>query len=234
MYSMSVVNLSKFQQFAISIRSGFSDWGGNSTGRHAILKGETIMGPVSSELPSLFRSPATKGRQTVEPPAGYSTSFEDDNRAAQTDSPAQWVVLRDDLFFARSSTDLSEDSQAKLRAVRGKLSSSFSMIAVEGYTSDRAASGSSAPDAWRLAAERAISVIRFLVSECQIDPSRFHLRAYGDWTYLPDSPIQKIPKSRPAVVETPGGHPSPAPRPDRGSNDRAVVLLQVQNARFTP
>ncbi len=57
-------------------------------------------------------------------------------------------------------------------------------IAVEGYTDDLSVHTGKLPSNWELSALRATAVVRYLVSEKGLDPSRFSAAGYGEYQPL--------------------------------------------------
>lgn len=235
MYSMSVVNMAKFQQFAVAIRSGFmGDFPGNS-GKYIFVKGETLMGPKASGKPALFRAPG-KSDKGVTPDefSNVSSSFETESNGANGTESLQWTLLTTGLVFSPGATNLTQASRDKLQALRQDLTFSSGMILVEGYTSTPTAETGEPEkeenNPWRLSSERAANVIQYLIKEFGIDRSRFMLKAYGDWVSNPEKPVHK---EWHGSGEAEAGADPNTPSARGTGNDLAAVLLQVEKARAT-
>lgn len=217
MYSMSVINLTKFQQLAIAIRSGsMGNLNGNS-GSFVMTKGETMMGPVPSPKPSLFRAPGKdEGAMSPKENGFLPITYESPHRGVDQVEKLHWQVLTDEVLFPPGSAELNSEGCRKLQDLRDDLTFSSGMVLVEGYTATDTNSAATGP--WQLSSARAAAVIQYLADEIKVERTRFMLRAYGTWRYNPERPLTKVQVD--SVVA-----------PTTGSNDLVVVMLQMQETR---
>lgn len=230
MYSMSVINLEKFKQAAIGIRSGFNGptLQGKESGDSIIEKGyrpllvdnpKPVVVPTKEPLISEPRSinpvPA-KSRAQEARARRVGALMEKINRslAGAASSKSTRVVaenkgvsielIGDMIFFPKNSTELSEEAKRVLRAVSLILGQVPNEISVEGHTSSTDKAGGYSTS-WELSTARATGVVKFILSVANnIDPRRIGVTGYGEY--------------RPA----PGNKSKSAPSPN---NDRVRVFI---------
>ncbi len=199
MYSMSVMDLKKFNEVAISVRSGFSgDFSGK--GIHAYAK-KGAGTDVDSDPVVTGASPSTgpygekeagssdlkrrllienymkdqiamlKLEKTVQPILDV-----DDNRGNR-----YRLIVTDAIVFEPNSTVLSETAKAKLLSTGKTIRDTSLMIQVEGYSRHVTETNSAFSDSWQISAERTRLVGAFLTDEVKINPRRISLINYGEW-----------------------------------------------------
>jgi chemotaxis protein MotB len=199
MYSMSVMDLKKFNEVAISVRSGFSgDFSGK--GIHAYAKkgagtdvdsDPVITGAAPSTGPYGEKESGSsdlkrrllienymkdqiamlKLEKTVQPILDV-----DDNRGNR-----YRLIISDSIMFEPNSTHLSEDAKTKIRQTGQTIRDTSLLVQVEGYSRHTSSSNSPFSDSWQLSAERTRIVGAFLSDEVRINPRRISLINYGEW-----------------------------------------------------
>jgi chemotaxis protein MotB len=201
LYAMSVMNQEKFQQLAISVRSGF---GGSITkGAPTIIS----QGGGISGVPSIVAS----GRQT----GGQADA--DDNQflsmqqtvAAKLDSDrldhAQQVmqayidrhhlqrvmyvhrderglvvtVMTDHMLFARGAADLLPEETGLLTRVAQVINTVPNQVRVEGHTDNLPIHTAQFPSNWELSVVRATTVLRYFESR-KVASHRLEAAGYAD------------------------------------------------------
>jgi chemotaxis protein MotB len=216
MYSMSVLNLEKFKQAAIGIRSGFNGEAlkENQAGESIIEKGSAPA--VAPELPKVLALPEKKSdesgnrarqlkqqreeRQTLRAKRiGELTEKINQRLASLTGATHSTRVLPeakgvaielvgDLVFFPRGSAELSADAKKILGAVANVLSDVPNEISAEGHANSAPPSGS-----WELSTTRATKVVKFLLQAGKIDPRRVSVTGYGEYRPLAGKNLATIP-----------------------------------------
>ncbi|MFC5733556.1 flagellar motor protein MotS [Cytobacillus gottheilii] len=90
------------------------------------------------------------------------------------------LVLQEQILFETGDADLKEQSFPFLNKVATMLSEMHNLVKVEGHTDSRPITTYRYPSNWELSAARSASVIRYLVESQQLDSSRFAAVGYGD------------------------------------------------------
>ncbi len=177
MYSMSVLNVAKFRQAAISIRSGF---GGMVKGQ-----GRSILG--TSGIFSVRPSPIegdTAGvpgqilehlveRIGEDPAARNAVQFGEDERGLVI------TLLSDHLLFDPGRAELRPSAYPTLDKIAETLDKTLNEISIEGHTCDLPPRGSRYPTNWELSFARANKVRGYLVELKGLEADRFSVAAYG-------------------------------------------------------
>lgn len=191
LYSMSVLNIAKFQKLAVSVRSGFNGTQQPVSGPSIVEKGQVnLLGPASEQLdePSKARAPLNL-RQG--PPARMAAPLpgEADLLAkAKTDlkghgavhistNRSGWVVelAGEEIFFKKDSAVLTKPSELVLLDLARIIPRFVSLVGVEGF------SGSSPSAGFSLSSRRALAVLEVLqkggVSEEKLSATGFGVHA---------------------------------------------------------
>lgn len=197
MYSMSVVNIKKFQAVAISIRSGFGgDFGmkGSSlvdAGSSAYMREKTVEAQAQQSRKTIkVVEKTTKAPAGEEPMNVYeyvktqlATLRLDQSYIPVLDLDASdgnrlRVILTDRINFAPGSTSLTPEARAEVRKIGNILKDSTFRAAVDGYS---IADDKDSWKGWSLSMERARQVAIVLVDEMKVNPRRLLLSGYGEW-----------------------------------------------------
>lgn len=177
MYSMSILNLNKFRQVALSIRSGF--------GGMAYAQGRTIVG--------------TSGKYTVRPDEFNgdvvdmpTQAIEKIQRLINEKNLQKSVRLRvderglvvslvsDKVLFARGDAELLTESQKLIYGLAGILKSIPNHVRVEGHTCNLPISSAKFPSNWELSTARASTVVRCMIEQIGISADRLSAAGYAD------------------------------------------------------
>lgn len=121
--------------------------------------------------------------------------FEEMGLSIQLKNGKVYVSLAEKLLFKSGSTDVDPKGQEALRELAAVLAQNPDInIMVEGHTDDvPVISGASIKDNWDLSVKRATSIVRILLENSGIDPTR--ITAAGRGEYLPINP-EKTPEAR--------------------------------------
>jgi len=176
MYAMSVLDLKKFQELAISVRSGF---GGDVEG---VKLGGKASAVASSKLLPL---PHTGGESLIAIGDHIRTDLKKANLLQKVNVTTQddKLIIRmmaDGLFFDRGSADLRHDVKVILHTVASAIRDIPTDIRVEGHTCDLPINTPQFPSNWELSAARAINCVVYLGKNCRISPRRLSAIGYAD------------------------------------------------------
>jgi len=177
LYSMSVMNMAKFRQLAISVRSGF---GGEVEGKGLSIAspGSAInlnpgIGPQAPPTPlqkverEVNRYITKKGLRSVvsvhQEPRGLVVSFRSDH-----------------LLFDRGSAELRPAAQEILKQVAEKIRPLNYPVRVEGHTCNLPIHTAQFPSNWELSTARATNVVRYLIAQGGFPAGRLSAAGYAD------------------------------------------------------
>jgi len=177
LYSMSILNLNKFRQVAISIRSGFA---GLTEGQ-----GRSVMG--SSGQFSVKPSPIvgeTMGVpwQVVQRIQRFvkEHNLQKAIRLRMDERGLVVSLVTDKVLFARGQADLSPAATRIIDGLAATVKQISNQIRVEGHTCDLAVASNKYPSNWELSTARATTVVRHLIEQDEIPPERLSAAGYAD------------------------------------------------------
>ena len=200
MYSMSVMDMKKFNEVAIAIRSGFmGEMSG--TGKHPLPNKASgtdrdtqpvISGNETSANPYYGHA---EGTPTFSEKASITQYIKDQFAMLRLDESIHpvldvaanegnrfVVIVTDQILFDRYSTAITPAAAERLRKAGGALKKTNVKIQLDGYAAPVSTNdASSFQDSWQLSAERVRKAANFLVDELQINPRRIALSNYGEW-----------------------------------------------------
>lgn len=184
LYSMSILNLKKFHEVAVSIRSGFNGI--------AIGQGRSILG--QSGQMSINPSPIDLGSMGLTQRAArqihelvVSAQYKDIVRVRQDERGLIISMLSDKVLFPKGKTEFNPESTKVLDKVIAILSSMPNDIRVEGHTCDLPVRSDKYPTNWELSSARASRVVRYMI-ENGIPAVRLSAAGYADKRPLPGFP----------------------------------------------
>ena len=88
------------------------------------------------------------------------------------------IILPESLVYQSGSADIIHKDM--LRELGRKLKTATGSIRVEGHTASIPVSNGTFPSNWELSIRRAVNVVKFLASECGIDPRNLSAAGYAD------------------------------------------------------
>ncbi len=176
MYSMSVLNLSKFREAAISIRSGF---GGMIQGQGKSPLGTSGMfGPKPSALQG---DTAGVSWKVVKPLVSYIEGSGKDKVEIGEDQRGIVITISSDkMLFQAGSSDIRPGAYQLLDKIAVVLGKIDNMVQIEGHTCDLSPRSGKYPTNWELSTARATNVLRYLVEKKKLPPWRFAAAGYGE------------------------------------------------------
>lgn len=88
------------------------------------------------------------------------------------------IVLAESLLYRSGSADILNPEI--LRRIGRHLATAGGSIRIEGHTDSIPVRNDQFPSNWELSTQRAVNVVKFMISECSIDPRRLSAAGYGD------------------------------------------------------
>ena len=176
MYSMSVLNLARFREVAISIRSGF---GGMVKGQGKSVLGSS--GKFGAKPSPIEGDTAGVSWRILMPLVSYIEKGEGKS-AVQIGEDKRGIVITmssDSLLFDPGSAALKRRALPLLDKIAEMLRQTASQVSVEGHTCDLPPRWSNYPTNWELSTARATEVLRYLVEEKGLVAARFAAAGYG-------------------------------------------------------
>jgi chemotaxis protein MotB len=176
MYSMSVLNVAKFREAAISIRSGF---GGMIKGQGKSVLGSSGMFGVK---PSPIKGDTAGVSWRVLRPLVEHIDTGKDEASVQIGETKRGIVITmssDLLLFAPGSARLNPRALPLMDRIAAMLKQTANAVRVEGHTCDLPPRGSGFPTNWELSTARATEVLRYLVEENGLPALRFAAAGYA-------------------------------------------------------
>lgn len=178
MYSMSVLNLAKFREAAISIRSGF---GGIMPGQGPSILGST--GQMSVRPSPIAGDSTGIAWQIVKPVQTLirETPMIKDNARIYMDHRGLVLSLASDkVLFAPGSADIRPEARSVLTNIAQVLRSVPNEVRVEGHTCNLPTRSGSYPSNWELSTARATNVVRYLIGSGNLSPRRISAAGFAD------------------------------------------------------
>lgn len=178
MYSMSVINLSKFRNVAISIRSGF---GGVIPGQAKSILSSS--GQLSIKPSPLEGDTTGVAWQIVKPLQNYIDQEPAAKRTVRVFLDDRGLVVSlpsDKLLFESGRAEIRPGADPILGRVAGIIRSVTNDIRVEGHTCNLPTKTSLFPSNWELSTARATRVVRYMIDQEKIPPKRLSAAGYAD------------------------------------------------------
>jgi len=204
LYSMSILNLNKFRQVAISIKSGF---GGLVAGQGRSVLGSTGQfgvnpSPIEGDTTGVpFRMVQQIERFVKEKELSKLVKLRVEERGLVVS------LVTSEILFAAGRADLSPKARSILREIGRILLQAPNPIQVEGHTCDLPIASNTYRSNWELSTARATNVVRYLIEKVGLPPERLSAAGYAD--------------TKPLVPNT--------SEPNRSINRRVdIVILRTQ------
>lgn len=177
MYSMSILNLEKFRQVAISIRSGFA---GVVPGQgRSILRSDGQFGVV----PSLIEgNTAGVSWKIVKPLQDFIRNDELLSKNSRMFVDERGLVISlvsDAVIFDAGGAKFTPAARRVLDRVAKALVQIPNNIRVEGHTCNLPTRNRAYTSNWELSCSRATNVVRYFVEDCKMKAVRFSAAGYA-------------------------------------------------------
>jgi chemotaxis protein MotB len=198
LYAMSVLNQEKFEQLAISIRSGFG--GSMMNGTPTIIKSGggvngmpaiTTSSQAVTELPKEGTFPqqvkqvadthdARRLDKAFEILRAYIKKHDLERfmRVVRDERGVVVTVMTDKMLFARGQADLRPEELGLLNELSGVLNTVPNQVRVEGHTDDLPIHTVRFPSNWELSVTRATTVLRYF-EQRGVSPHRLEAAGYA-------------------------------------------------------
>lgn len=216
MYSMSVLNVSKFRDAAISIRSGF---GGIVKGQ-----GKSILGAGSAytakPTPVKIGDTTNAAWGLVKPLVTYIQKNVNTKNNVQVITDQRGIIVSmssDKLLFKPGSADIRSEAYPLLDQIGQTLDRTANIIRVEGHTCDLPPRrGGQYPTNWELSTARATNVLRFFVEIKGLDARAFCAAGYaGTHPLVPNTSEENRRRNRRVDIVIVKGEEFPMGQPVR-------------------
>jgi chemotaxis protein MotB len=178
MYSMSVVNLAKFRQAAISIKSGF---GGIVKGQGASIMNAS--GQVSVRPSPIPGDTTGVAWQIIKPMQVYinKAPYTKDFVRVYTDRRGIVVsLLSDKILFEPGSADIKPEALPLVSRIAEVIRPLPNEVRVEGHTCNLATKSDVYPSNWELSTARAATVVRYFIDSQKVSAKRLSAAGYAD------------------------------------------------------
>lgn len=201
LYSMSVMNQQKFQQLAISVRSGFGgsittgaptviNQGGGITGTPSIVSNSGSANASSNvsdaTLASMHRdaqertdSDRLDKAERIMKAYIQQHKLEHVMQVKRDERGLVVTVMTDKMLFAAGDADLRPSEMGILNKVAHVINTIPNHVRVEGHTDNLPIHTTRFPSNWELSAVRATTVLRYFESQ-NVSPSRLEAAGYAD------------------------------------------------------
>ena len=171
LFAMSSVNRVKFQQFAHDVSGGFDNqWAvnqppnGGENGQQTFSSSSTIPS-IQKELQRYVDRNHLQSRVQIHM----------DHRGLVI------TLLSDKSYYDSGSAELRPDAKKILDEVDVFLRKNSNLIRVEGNTDNVPIATASFPSNWELSTARAVNVVRYLVEQDHLNPTRISAAGYGQY-----------------------------------------------------
>lgn len=176
MYSMSVLNLAKFREAAISIRTGF---GGEVAGQGKAPFGSS--GKLGAKPSLEMGDTAGVSWSVIKPLMTYiNNEYKDKSVQMGEDNRGLVITLRSDqMLFEPGGSEINAAAYPVLDKVAEALKMVPNLVQIEGHTCDLATHNGKYNSNWELSTARATMVLRYMVEKQHLPANRFSAAGYG-------------------------------------------------------
>lgn len=187
LFSMSSISDSKFDQASASMSLAF-------TGKDGLLPEETTVVPTNSGKTEEIEGVEATGDEIppelVEMYEKMETELKEQgmegNIGIKIDSEGIYLDIKDSILFTSGSAEIVGSGKETLDNLAELINQVPNEVIIEGYTDNVPMSNEQYASNWELSTSRAVSVLRYLSEEKQVDPTRLSARGYGE--YQPIAP----------------------------------------------
>lgn len=181
LYSMSTINVQKFNQIATAMQSMFTGKAADSILEFNIASGEV---PIVGKPQTNVENGTAEG--SIEILKDIEEYIEENNLENDiqiySNKKGLNIELKDRVLFDTGKADLKNESKAVLDKVTALLATVDNEIIIEGHTDNVPINTPDMPNNFHLSAERALSVLDyFLSSNKEINPDNISAQGYGEY-----------------------------------------------------
>jgi chemotaxis protein MotB len=178
MYSMSVLNVQKFRQLAVSVRSGF---GGDLKGDGiSVIKSYSTAGSKPSVVEKM--KIVKQEQQLAQKIQKYVAShgLGKDIRVGVKKRGLVISIVTDKVLFEKGQADIGDQAAHILDKLSSFIKETPYMVRVEGHTDNLPIHTAKFPSNWELSASRATAVVRRLIEKDGFPPGRLSASGFAD------------------------------------------------------
>jgi chemotaxis protein MotB len=191
LYSMSTINQEQFDNIRYSMAEILQGESGSTIFSELSYEGDSpINDPTPTEELSKIESEETE--ETAEERTDIAELYEEvtDYLASnglegeigvREGEFGVFVNIQEQVLFDSGSADIKQEGQDTLARLTGLFAEFTNDIVVEGHTDNVPISNGQYATNWELSASRATSVLRFLVENAGVAPTRIAAMAYGEY-----------------------------------------------------
>lgn len=184
LYSMSSVSAEKFEAAAKSMQSAFG-------GGESMLEGSTVVDTKTNTSEETIEETLEEiSEVTVDPELFKMYNevvqfLEDKNITSQAsveyDQDGIYVNIQESILFGSGSAIIADSGKQTLNDL-GELIQQFdNAVVIEGYTDNVPMHNVNFSSNWELSTGRALSVLRYLSEDRNVDPTRLAAKGYGEY-----------------------------------------------------
>lgn len=176
LYSMSSVSAEKFEAAAKSMQSAFG-------GGESMIEGSTVVDIETEKI-------TEKSEETIDPElvqmynevVAFLEMKEMTSQASvEYDQDGIYVNIQESILFGSGSAIIADSGKNTLIDL-GELIQQFdNAVVIEGYTDNVPMNNNNFSSNWELSTGRALSVLRYLSEERNVDPTRLAAKGYGEY-----------------------------------------------------
>ena len=183
MYATAAQDQEQIKKLLESLRATF---GGIVTGGKAALNSGTTADPAPFAINSARIQLPVVERKVLEQFKKVAETKHFNNKIMVRINERGLVIslLTDGLTFDKGSAQLKPEAKPLLRELAQQIRALPNQVAVEGHTDDSPAQGAAYPTNWELSTARAATVVRYLVEQGQMPPSRMSAAGYAQYRPL--------------------------------------------------
>lgn len=177
MYSMSVLNVAKFRDLAISVRSEF--------GTAAMAGGLGIMRGNGSDADQPVIAPQGGKMDLIAAMGEMQDFIEEQDLQGEVEATIDerglvFTILTDKALFAKGKATFTDETRGVIAEIGKLIKEMPNPVVVEGHTCDLPISTAEFPSNWELSTARATNVLRYLGGQAGILKSRLSASGYAD------------------------------------------------------
>ncbi len=176
LYSKSSVSAEKFEAAAKSMQSAFG-------GGESMIEGSTVVDIETEKI-------TEKSEETIDPElvkmynevVAFLEMKEMTSQASvEYDQDGIYVNIQESILFGSGSAIIADSGKNTLNDL-GELIQQFdNAVVIEGYTDNVPMNNNNFSSNWELSTGRALSVLRYLSEERNVDPTRLAAKGYGEY-----------------------------------------------------
>lgn len=187
LYSMSTIDLLKFESISGAIQQVLAGYGGT-----AIIEGQGNNEPIPVDQGSKdsFMESSQISQEIVDMYNKVATYVDGEglgaNVSVSMNKRGVFVDIKEAILFESGSAEIKGSGLGVLKILEGLVNNFTNNIVIEGHTDNVPIRSSIYPSNWELSTARAVSVVRYLSEVANVDPQRLSAVGYGE--YQPIAP----------------------------------------------